>query len=154
MRAALLALALGLISAPLPAAAQDPLERLRALAPPISPTASDLYADEIAADRALLAEEAPLLFDPAHPGAGPEGAPVAIALFTGPGCEACPAARAELEEMAERLGLRVAVLDTALPANAALMDRLALDLLPSYAMPDRLIRGAMPAMVLERYLGE
>ncbi len=151
MRAALL---LALALAPLPALAQDPLERLRALAPPISPTASDLYADEIAADRALLAAEAALLFDPASPGAGPEGAPVAIALFTGPDCEDCPGAVTELKAMAARLGVRVAVLDVSLPENAALMDRLALDLLPSYAMPDRLIRGAMPAMVLERYLGE
>lgn len=149
MRAAALALAL----LPAGASAEGALERLRALAAPAPPAAADIYAEEIAADRALLAAEAGALFDSARPGLGPADAPVAIALFTGPGCAACAPATAELEELATRLGVRAVLIDTgADPADAALMRRLGLDLLPSYALPWGMIRGAMPAVVLERYL--
>lgn len=41
-----------------------------------------------------------------------------------------------------------------LAAEAALFSRLGLDASPSYVMPDRLIRGAMPGIVLKRYLSE
>ena len=53
-----------------------------------------------------------------------------------------------------RLGKRAVVLDTERPEDAAIMARLGLDTLPSYVMPDRLIRGEMPVFVLERYLTE
>ena len=36
----------------------------------------------------------------------------------------------------------------------AAFDRLGIDLLPSYVMPDRMIRGSMPAFILRRYLME
>ncbi|MGI3165643.1 hypothetical protein [Pseudooceanicola sp. 200-1SW] len=41
-----------------------------------------------------------------------------------------------------------------LAAQAALFARLDLDTAPSYVMADRLIRGAMPGVVLRRYLSE
>lgn len=147
------ALAALLVAAP-PGQAQQPgaLERLRSLAH-APPTAAEIYADEVTADLALIAAEAGALFDPARPGYGPPQAPVAIAMFTGPGCADCAHAEAELAALANRLGRRVAVIDVGTdPGGAALMQRLTLDLLPSYVLRDGLIRGAMPAVVLERYL--
>ncbi|MDF0600059.1 hypothetical protein P1J78_04875 [Psychromarinibacter sp. C21-152] len=153
MRLLRLALPLLLAAAPVaPAWAQDTLERLRDLRPD-PPSVGAIYAEEIAADLALIAAQAERLFDPDRPGLGPADAPVRIAFFTGAGCTDCPRARAELAALAARLGVRAAVFDVSdSPADAALMDRLTLDTLPSYVMRDGLIRGAMPAMVLERYL--
>lgn len=102
----------------------------------------DPYADEIADDLAMIAAERDALF----------GGEADIALFIGPACAECDAARAELDALAERLGVTVAVHMTQAPESAALLKRLTLDMVPSYVMPDRLIRGAMPAFVLERYL--
>ncbi|WP_172293944.1 hypothetical protein [Pseudoruegeria sp. HB172150] len=141
-----------LLALPVPAPAQNALERLKELAPPTAPSAADIYADEIAADRDLIASEADSLFDPARPGYGPQDAPVAIVIFTGPGCAECAQAEDEIAALADSLNIRASVIDTAEAENAALMDRLTLDLLPSYVLPGSLIRGSMPAMVLERYL--
>lgn len=124
------------------------LGRLRALKAPAAPI--DMYADEKSADLAGIRRQADL-FDPAHPGVGPAGTPI-IALFTGPNCADCEAARAELQRLAEDMAIRAVVLDVSETANAAMMAALDLDMLPSYVMPDRLIRGHMPAIVLRRYL--
>ncbi len=138
-----------------PPAAQDAgaLDRLRDLAAPEVPAAGDIYADEIAADLALIAAEEEALFGPGRPGYGPEGAPARIVLFTGPDCEDCAAAEDELAALVRDLEVRAAIIDIAAdPAGAALMKRLSLDLLPSYVMRDGMIRGAMPAIVLKGYL--
>lgn len=126
------------------------LERLQALDQP--PPLVDPYAEDKAADLARIAAQ-DSLFDPAREGFGPQGTPV-IALFVGPDCADCAAAQAELTRLAEDLGVRVALIDTGTSENAELMQRLDLDLLPSYVMRDKLIRGHMPAMVLRRYLSE
>gem|GEM_PF-3322488 len=117
-------------------------ERLRALG---APAPTDFYEDERQGDLDLIARHAPALF-------GEDGA--VIAMFTGPGCDTCPAAWADLRDMAQAQGVTVRLLDTAEPGNAALMETLTLDTLPSYVMRDRLIRGEMPAFVLGRYLAE
>lgn len=130
------------------------LDRLRDLAPDTVPGASDIYADEIAADLARITAAAPMLFDPARPGPGPAGAPVAIAVFVAPDCQDCAAALRDLAAIADRQGLRAAVLNVSSdPDLSLLFQGLGLDILPSYVMPDRMIRGAMPGFVLERYLG-
>lgn len=129
-------LALILCCLPLLAGADSLRERLRALVPPPDP-----YAQEKADDLARIARE-PVLFA--------EGQ--AIAMFTHPDCGSCGHAEAELQALSKALGVGVQILNTHSPANAALMERLSLDLLPSYVMPDRLIRGQMPSFVLERYL--
>ncbi|ETX29104.1 hypothetical protein [Roseivivax isoporae] len=117
--------------------------------------AGALYADEIASDLARIEAEAARLFDPGLRGHGPEGTTPAIVLLRGPDCAECDAAEAELAEVALRLGVRAGVIDVgADAADRAMMDRLTLDVLPSYVMPDRMIRGHMPAMVLESYLTE
>ncbi|MGM0661794.1 MAG: hypothetical protein ACQEUH_11540 [Pseudomonadota bacterium] len=116
--------------------------------PPPEPI--DLYADDAARDLDLLDRSAPRLFDPAQPGIGPEGAPVRIAIFTRADCAACASAKADLRALANRLGFRAAVFD--IEDHADLARNLDLDLAPSYVMSDRMLRGAMPAVVLERYL--
>ncbi|MGR3497227.1 hypothetical protein [Citreimonas sp.] len=127
-----------------PVAAQDRLslrDRIDALrAPEI--VIEDPYADEIASDLEMIAAEKDALF----------GGAADIALFVGPDCAECDAARAELDALAQRIGVTVAVHHTDTAEEAALLERLTLDMVPSYVMPDRLIRGAMPAFVLERYL--
>lgn len=117
-------------------------ERLRALS---APATTDLYADERQGDLDLIARHAPALF-------GKQGA--VIAMFSGPDCDSCAAAWADLQDMARAQGVSARLLDTAEPENAALMQVLTLDTLPSYVMRDRLIRGEMPAFVLGRYLTE
>ncbi|KUF11604.1 hypothetical protein [Pseudoponticoccus marisrubri] len=115
--------------------------RLKALAGP-----SDPYAAEKAADLNRIAADAPRLF-------GADGAGD-IALFVGPDCADCPAAQESLQALAAVLDKQVRILDISDPANSALMQRMTLDTVPSYVMPDKLIRGAMPRVVLERYLTE
>ncbi|MBC7133231.1 MAG: glutaredoxin family protein [Roseovarius sp.] len=120
------------------------------LAPLTGPAPMDIYADEVARDLDLLEREAPHLFAPGLPGFGPGEAAPRIAFFTAPDCPDCATAEAELSALAARLGLRVSVFD--ITAHDALAARLGLDMAPSYVLPDRLLRGAMPAIVLERYL--
>jgi thiol-disulfide isomerase/thioredoxin len=139
--------------APLGEAIRDALIATPALLVPLIefPRAPiDLYAEEVARDLDLLAREAPHLFAPGLPGFGPEAATPRLAFFTAPDCPDCAAAETELRALAARLGLRVSVLD--ITAHDALAARLGLDMAPSYVLRDRLLRGAMPAIVLERYL--
>jgi len=110
----------------------------------------DLYAADVARDLDLLAREAPHLFGPGLPGFGPEQATPSLAFFAAPDCPDCAGAETELRALADRLGLRVNRFD--MVRDAALAARLGLDMAPSYEMRDRLLRGAMPAIVLERYL--
>ena len=123
----------------------------------------DPYAEEKAADHALLEGLAAALFDPARRGWGPPGAPAMVAL-TAPGCTACAATEPELAALAAARGLRIGLLDiTEEPALAAalrqyetccqaLAAELGLDSLPSYVLPDMLVRGDVPVFVLDGYL--
>ncbi|MGR3546197.1 MAG: thioredoxin family protein [Roseovarius sp.] len=113
-------------------------------------TGADLYGDEAARDLDLLAQAAPRLFAPGLPGFGAEGATPSIAFFTQTDCPDCATAEAELRDIAARLGLRVNVFD--LTENTTLVTTLGLDMAPSYVLPDMMLRGAMPAIVLEKYL--
>ena len=112
----------------------------------------DLYGAEIDRDLATLRRAAPRLFDPDRPGIGPADAPTRIAFFTRAGCADCATAWAELQALAERMGFRATVFD--MGRDAALARDLGLDMAPSYILPDKMLRGAMPAIVLERYLGD
>ena len=140
---------------PLGAAIRDALIAAPELLAPLTnapPAPAALYADEIARDRALLSRLAPRLFDPAQPGLGPADAPTRIALFTRTGCPDCARATHELRALATRLGFRAAQFDMDL--DAALARALGLDMAPFYVLPDRILRGHMPALVLDRYLAE
>ena len=48
------------------------------------------------------------------------------------------------------MGFRATLFD--MDRDAALARDLGLDMAPSYVLPDRMLRGAMPSLVLERYL--
>jgi len=120
------------------------------IAPPRPPL--DLYGEAIARDFALLTRLAPRLFDPARPALGPAGAPTRIALFTRADCPDCRKAKAGLQALAARMGFRAVLFD--MTRDAALAHDLGLDTAPSYVMADRILRGAMPSIVLERYLNE
>jgi hypothetical protein len=138
---------------PLGEAIRETLIATPALLAPLrapAPAPINLYADDIARDLDLLAREAPHLFAPGLPGFGPEDATGRLAFFTAPDCPDCAQAEAELRALAGRIGLRVNVFD--MGRDADLAARLGLDMAPSYVLPDRLLRGAMPAFVLERYL--
>lgn len=113
-------------------------------------TGADLYADEATRDLDLLARVAPRLFAPDLPGFGAEGAIPSIAFFTQTDCLDCAMAEADLRDLAARLGLRVNIFD--MTEDAALVTNLGLDMAPSYVLPDMMLRGAMPAIVLEKYL--
>jgi thiol-disulfide isomerase/thioredoxin len=114
--------------------------------------APGLYGEEAARDLDTLDQMAAQLFNPSQPGFGPTNAPTRLAFFTAEDCPDCPRAEEELRALAERLGFRVAVFD--IGPDAALARRLGLDMAPSYVLPDMMLRGAMPAIVLERYLTE
>lgn len=140
-RTAAAAAALAALAA-LPAGAEDSLRaRIDALRSAQAPLVTgDLYAEDKARDKDRIAARSAALF--------PEGEP--IALFIGPDCPEC----AEARETLLALGHPVALHDTREPEAAALMAQMTLDSLPSYVMPGRLIRGAMPGFVLQRYLEE
>ena len=164
----LLAAGIGAAAAPAPVAALDAASRAvlggeirqvlsndpglvaPVLAAPPSPAAP--YRDHVARDLATIAGLSDRLFAPDRPGFGPRGAPVVIALFTRAGCAACARAEAELRRLAEATGLRANVFD--IDAAGDMAARLGLDTAPSYVMADRMLRGHMPAVVLERYLRE
>ena len=55
-----------------------------------------------------------------------------------------------MRALSDRLGLRINTFDMA--NDMALATELGLDMAPSYVLPDLLLRGAMPAIVLEKYL--
>lgn len=116
-----------------------------------APEAADLYAEEIKSDLARIAAWHEALFGAALPGFGPQTARHRIALLTAPDCPACARAEAELRALAERFDLRVTLVDL---TSAALAQGLGLDTAPSYVMPDRMLRGHIPPIVLERYLAQ
>lgn len=140
---------------PLGEAIRDALIATPALLPPdtgLSRPPLDLYRDEIARDLDILEHAAPRLFDAARPGLGPEDAPTRIAFFTRADCAACANARAELAALATRMGFRATLFD--MDTDADLARDLGLDTAPSYVLPDKMLRGAMPSIVIERYMSQ
>ncbi len=142
---------------PLGEAIRDALIATPEILPPgpglgLSRAPLDLYGEDIARDLDVLSHAAPHLFSADQPGFGPRGTATRIALFTRADCPDCATAMQELQVLADRMGFRVALFDLA--RDAALARDLGLDMAPSYVMPDRMLRGLMPAIVLERYLSE
>ena len=117
---------------------------------PAVPDIGTIYADEIATDLSRIAARETALFGPERPGFGPADAAHRIALFTRSGCPACTRAEAGLRALAARHDLRVTLID--MDENAALARALDLDTAPSYVLPDMMLRGEIPGIVLERYL--
>ncbi|SIS77713.1 hypothetical protein SAMN05421759_103186 [Roseivivax lentus] len=127
---------------------------------PTAPSGADIYRDARDTDLARIAAAAPHLFGPGWPliGAQP-GAPdgtgrdtVALALFTGADCAECARAETELAALLAERGETARVIDADSARGRALMERLTLDALPSYVLPEMMVRGHVPAFVLTRYL--
>ena len=108
------------------------------------------YADAIADDLALLSDREQALYGPHLPGFGPKGAALKIALFIAPDCPDCDRAQDELRKLSDTHDLRVTLIDiTVQPDLAHALD---LDTAPSYVLPDMMLRGHIPPIVLQRYL--
>ncbi len=117
-------------------------------APP--PEGSALYADDIASDLELIDSNRSALFAPGLPGFGKADARQVVALFVGPGCAACAQAESELRALSTRHDLRVTLIDATREPDLA--RRMTVEELPFYVLPKMMLRGHMPAAVLERYL--
>jgi hypothetical protein len=136
-----------ILSSPAQAAGEDlgVLERLKALQNKQIQSA-DPYADEVAADLERIEELADFLFGSDRSGQ--------IVLFTQTSCEACDTALSEFEALIQDLNINARMYQADDPRAREALDLLGLDLLPSYVMPDRMIRGHVPQFVLRRYLSE
>ena len=73
-----------------------------------------------------------------------------FAVFVGPDCPDCARAVDDLRALAENHSLWVQVFDRKLQPGLA--DRLGVDTLPFYVFPRMMLRGAIPAPVIARYL--
>lgn len=107
-----------------------------ALNPPFEP-----YAEAIARDIELIEAHRDRLF------AGAD-----LALVISPDCESCARAQQELTKLAATYGLTINVVD--LNQAPELEQALNIDMLPFYVLPKLMLRGAMPSVVLERYLAD
>lgn len=115
---------------------------------PVAPV--DLYAEDIANDLALIDANRNALFSPSLPAFGNPESETLVALFVGADCPACDQARATLKALAASHDLRVTLIDAG--QHAELADRLGVDTLPFYVFPKMMLRGDMPATVLETYI--
>lgn len=113
------------------------------------PTVTAGYAAEVASDNELIKRHHARIFDNALPGAGREGAALKAAFLTDPNCAGCEKAEQELLELTERHDLRVYLID--MSQQPDLKESLGVDILPFYVMPRMMLRGAMPAAVLDQY---
>lgn len=104
----------------------------QALAPPP-------YRAQIASDLALIAHHAQAVF------AGKD-----LALFVGADCDSCAAAQTELAALAAARGLKINIL--ILKDYPGIEAAFQIDSLPFYVLPKQMLRGAMPAPVLARFL--
>ncbi len=109
----------------------------------------DPYADEKAADKAMLQAMSGALFDPTRAGWGPAGIPVMV-MLRAPECVPCQEAEHGLQDLAKSRGVRIGILDVT--QEPALAQSLGMDTVPSYVFPQMMVRGDVPVFVLEGYL--
>lgn len=121
----------------------DPEIVQNALTPP-----PNLYADDIADDLSLIRAHETALFGENAAGFGPKAAAVTLAVFIAPDCPDCDATLADLRALADTMSLRITLHDISGETARALL----LDVAPSYVLPKMMIRGAMPAALLARYI--
>lgn len=118
----------------------------RALTPPSA------YEQAVTDDITRLERLAPRLFDPARDGFGPATAGSRIALFITDDCADCDRATADLRALAASHDLRVTLFRLSDPDAAALAAELELADMPAYVLPQMMLQGHIPPVVLERYL--
>ncbi len=122
----------------------------RHLLPDAPPPQIDILGDAVQQDLTRLSDSRAALFAPDLPGFGPADATMTVALFTAQDCPDCAAAEADLRRLAETRDLRVTLLD--IDTHRDLAQALQIDLAPSYVLPDMMLRGHIPLIVMERYL--
>ena len=105
-----------------------------------SPAAEEMRA-QIDDDLTLLAKLAPALLQ------GDD-----IALFTEPGCPSCDLAEQELIEISGSYGTTFILHDLSTPEAADWAAALGLQSAPFYVLPDMILNGHMPKIVLQKYL--
>ncbi|WP_176249974.1 disulfide bond formation protein DsbA [Sulfitobacter sp. HGT1] len=110
-----------------------------AMTPPDYATAG--YQDEAAADIALLRA----LEDQVLQGAN-------IAIFTAPDCPTCDQALQELQALSDSSDATFTHHNMSSLDGAALSSKLGMVEAPFYVMPDMILRGHMPDIVLRKYL--
>ena len=114
----------------------------------LTPPPPNLYADDIADDLSLIRAHETTLFGENTAGFGPKAAAVTLAVFIAPDCPDCDATLADLRTLADTMSLRITLHDISGETARAL----SLDVAPSYVLPKMMIRGAMPAALLARYI--
>jgi len=97
----------------------------------------------IADDLSLLDRLAPTLLD------GKD-----IALFTAEGCADCAEAAQELDDLAKTYEIDFNLHDLASPKAKAWAEDLGLSEAPFYVLPNMILRGHMPQVVLQKYLSK
>ncbi len=143
-----------------------------------APDAATIYAEEAASDKAMLSEEAEALFAVTSTGFGAAEPETVLAIFVAADCPDCARAVEEAAAIAAnrprlRVELRAADSSAATAARVAELaklagaanpvppqnrgdadrfERLGLDAVPAYVLPDMMLRGWIPATVLGRYL--
>jgi hypothetical protein len=127
------------------------LEEPEVLEPALNPPSA--FEDAVNADLSRLETLAPRLFDADHEGFGPKDAALQIALFIRDDCADCGQAEADLQALAVDHDLRVTLhrMDDN-NKGAELAEALELTEAPSYVLPDMMLQGHMPPVVLDRYL--
>jgi hypothetical protein len=118
----------------------------RALTPPSA------FEEAVSADMERLTRLAPQLFDPAQAGFGAADAALRIAFFTADDCADCARAEADLRTLAASYDLRVSVFSMADATARDLAAGLELSETPAYVLPDMMLQGHIPPVILERYL--
>lgn len=118
----------------------------RALTPPSA------FQEAVSADMDRLTRLAPRLFDPAQAGFGAADAALRIAFFTSDDCAACVQAEVDLRALIMTHDLRVSVFSLADAAARELAAALELTETPAYVLPDMMLQGHIPPVILERYL--
>ncbi len=98
------------------------------------------YAEAVNSDLAQIAAHRETLFA--------DGA--ALAIITGPECSACATAMDELRALSDELGITFSQIDSG--EHAGMIAALGLESVPSYVLPDMMVRGHVPPIVLRRYL--
>lgn len=115
-------------------------------------TAPSAFQEAVSADMDRLTRLAPRLFDPAQAGFGAADAALRIAFFTSENCADCAQAEADLRALVVTHDLRVTVFSLAEAEARDLAATLELTESPAYVLPDMMLQGHIPPMVMERYL--
>ncbi|GEM_PF-205692 len=117
--------------------------------PPQASPVAQAYAQAVADDLALIGTHSARLFDVEQMAFGRKNG-VPVALFVTRDCADCQRAQTDLRDLANAVEMRVIIFD--LTAEADMAAALGIDSAPSYVLPNMMIRGQMPNIIMSRYL--